>query len=143
MNKITAFFSVFAAFVFMSALPAYSAGSGPNGLFGASVGYNAIPRAESQHVAFLDGTGPYGLHAPYGAFGPSAKRVESMSIASKDQCLLLAMNCPPEGLSGQKRIDRLNREIAKGREVYTADELSVLKEKLNDAYKELHDTSIN
>jgi hypothetical protein len=143
MNKIATLFSVLAALLFLSALPAHSGGNGPYGTFGPSVGYNVIRGAESQHVAFLDGTGPYGLHGPNGAFGLPSRMVESKSIAGKDECLLAAMNCPPEGISGQQRIDRLNREISKGRDVYTEDELRVLKEKLNDANKELHDIIIN
>ena len=143
MNKIAILFSVFAAFLFMNALPAFSGGTGPYGDFGPKVDYNLISGVEAQHVAFLDGTGPYGLHGPNGAFGPSAKRVESKSIANKDECLLSAMNCPPGGMSGQQRIDRLNREISKGRDVYTEDELRVLEEKLNDANKELNEPSIN
>lgn len=142
MNKIATLFSVVAAFVFMSALPAYSGGTGPYGVFGPSVGYNLIPGGESQHVAFLDGTGPYGLHRPNGAFGPPAKIVEAKSTANKDECLLVAMNCPPGGMSGQQRIDRLNSEIAKGTDVYTEGELKVLKEKLNEAYKELNGSTI-
>ena len=143
MNKTAALLSVFAAFVFMSALPAYSGGTGPYGVSGPSADYNVVPGGESQHVAFLDGTGPYGLHRAYGAFGTSARGVEPKPIANKDECLLVSMNCPPEGMSGQQRIDRLNREISKGTDVYTEDELKVLKEKLNDANRELQDTNIN
>jgi hypothetical protein len=136
-KRIVALFSAVAAFAFVSALPAYSGGTGPYGGFGPSSGYNLIPGALPQHVAFLDGTGPYGLHRPYGAFGPSAKSVDKKSIAGKDECLLVAMNCPPEGITGRQRIDRLNTEISKGTDVYTEDELRVLEEKLNDAYKGL------
>ena len=143
MNKIAVLFSVLAAFLFLNALPAFSGGSGPYGAFGPKVDFNVISGVEPQHVAFLDGTGPYGLHGPNGVFGPSAKKVESKSIAYKDECLLISMNCPPGGMSDQQRIDRLNREISKGRDVYTEDELRILKEKLNDANKELNEPSIN
>ena len=50
--------------------------------------------------------------------------------AGKDECLLLAMNCAQSVDSIQMRIERLNNEIAKGTDVYTRDELNVLKRKL-------------
>lgn len=51
----------------------------------------------------------------------------------KDECLLVAMNCANEVDSIQARINRLNQEIAKGTDVYTSEELNVLKNKLQDA----------
>jgi hypothetical protein len=55
----------------------------------------------------------------------------------KDECLLIAKNCPDEVVSVQQRIDKLNAEIAKGTDVYTVDELNVLQIKLDNAYKTL------
>jgi hypothetical protein len=55
----------------------------------------------------------------------------------KDECLLIAKNCSNEVLSVQQMIDKLNAEIAKGTNVYTVDELSVLNNKLDNAYKTL------
>jgi hypothetical protein len=62
---------------------------------------------------------------------------ESHQIANKDECLLVARNCPPDMALVEKRIDRLNAEIAKGTDVYTPAELKVLNEKLNAASEEL------
>jgi len=49
----------------------------------------------------------------------------------KDQCLIVAKNCAGEPSSVQQRVNELRREIAKGRYVYSADELRMLKEQLN------------
>jgi len=160
MSKITTLFSVLAAFLLLNALPAISGGTGPYGSFGPSVAYDMTPGGETQVVAFSSGTGPYGTFGPsigynvisgaesqqvataggtgpYGFFGPSFKGGgDSSQFANKDECLLVAMNCPPGGLSGQQRIDRLNTEISKGTDVYTEDELRVLKDKLDDAYRD-------
>jgi hypothetical protein len=108
MNKIAMFFSVMAAAMLLSALPAFSGGTGPYGAFGR-----------------------YGMEPG----------VESRQIANKDECLLVARNCPPDMAYVQNRIDRLNREIAKGTDVYTPAELRVLNDKLNAAYEELNRTN--
>jgi hypothetical protein len=63
--------------------------------------------------------------------GLSAVTVEQG--ASRDECLLVAMNCRDSVDSIQQRIDRLSKEIAKGTAVYSADELNRLNSKLNDA----------
>lgn len=55
----------------------------------------------------------------------------------KDECLLVSMNCANQVDSIQMRIERLNKEIAKGTDVYTSDELNVLKNKLEDATRNL------
>ena len=47
----------------------------------------------------------------------------------KDNCLLVAKNCPDSYTAG--KIDRLNREIAKGTAVYTEQELRTLNDQLN------------
>lgn len=54
----------------------------------------------------------------------------------KDECLLLAKNCPTEVYSIQDRINALQREIGRGTAVYTQEELNILNQKLNDAYSE-------
>ncbi|GFO57888.1 hypothetical protein GMST_02130 [Geomonas silvestris] len=52
----------------------------------------------------------------------------------KDECLLVAMldnvNCPNRVDSVDNRIERLQKEIAKGNQVYTPDELTYLKKEL-------------
>jgi hypothetical protein len=88
-------------------------------------------------LAFSGGTGPYGV---YGSAGME-EGVASQQTANKDECLLVAKNCPAENYSVQYRIDRLNAEIAKGTAVYTPEELSVLNQKLSDAYEELDSTN--
>lgn len=55
----------------------------------------------------------------------------------KDECLLVPINCIPYDESLQERINRLNNEIAKGRDVYNADELSVLRAKLDRTHERL------
>jgi len=78
----------------------------------------------------------------YGNGYSSGEDVDSHHAQQKDECLLLAKNCPVEDMSVQQRIDKLNTEIAKGTDVYTADELKVLKDKLEEAKKELHESDI-
>jgi len=56
---------------------------------------------------------------------------------SKDNCLLVSMNCANQVDSIQMRIERLNKEIAKGTDVYTRDELNTLKNQLQDATRNL------
>lgn len=48
----------------------------------------------------------------------------------KDQCLIVAKNCGTEPSTVQKRVNELRVEIAKGLDVYTANELQALKEQL-------------
>ncbi len=157
MKKIGIFISVLTASLMLSALPAFSAGTGPYGSFGPT--FAAMPGGEVQHVALASGTGPYGSYGPvlasvpgaelqhvafssgtgpYGSFGPagmSKEWGETHQMANKDECLLVAMNCPKD-MTIQEKIDRLQGEIAKGTSVYTPEELNTLKHELNDAYKE-------
>jgi hypothetical protein len=127
------FFSVLAAALLMSALPAFSGGTGPFGSFGPDT-FSTDKGIESHQTAFSGGTGPYGSYGSYGM----EKGVDSHQFANKDECLLVAMNCPPDSGSIQDRIDRLNTEIAKGTDVYTPSELRVLNDKLNAAYRDLN-----
>ncbi len=55
----------------------------------------------------------------------------------KDACLLVAVNCADNVDSLQQRIERLNKEIAKGNAVYTEDELRKLNMKLEETLKQL------
>jgi hypothetical protein len=55
------------------------------------------------------------------------------SQATKDECLLVAMNCKDNVDSIQQRIDKLQKEIGRGTDVYTNDELRILNQKLEDA----------
>lgn len=65
-----------------------------------------------------------------------------MGEVNKDECLLVAMNCKNQVDSIQERIDRLHGEIGRGRDVYSADELRVLRDKLDEANKIL-DSLVN
>jgi hypothetical protein len=56
----------------------------------------------------------------------------------KDECLLIAVNCSNDFVSIEKKVEKLQKEILKGRAVYTDDELRILKEQLNDANRILN-----
>ena len=62
---------------------------------------------------------------------------EPQWTSDKDECLLVARNCSDDVLIVNQRIDRLNAEINKGTAVYTNEELGVLQQKLDAAYKVL------
>ena len=109
-----------------------SGASGPYGIFGPS--YKGVDTGQS---VVAGGNGPYGIFNTYGM----EQLGETHVIANKDECLLVARNCPPDMSIVQNRIDRLNAEIAKGTDVYTPAELKVLNDKLNAAYEELNRTN--
>lgn len=55
----------------------------------------------------------------------------------KDQCLLVAMNCPSDRADTvQQRVDRLKKEIAKGSDVYSDQELKALNDQLRWIYND-------
>jgi hypothetical protein len=51
----------------------------------------------------------------------------------KDECILVALNCPDAVDTLQQRIDKLQSEINKGTAVYSTEELRILNDKLMDA----------
>ena len=55
----------------------------------------------------------------------------------KNECLLVAKNCPDQVDSIQQRIERITGEISRGSAVYTNDELRILNRKLDEAEKTL------
>ena len=57
----------------------------------------------------------------------------------KDECLLVAMNCPNQVDTIQQRIDRIKGEIARGSYVYTSDELGILNRQLEEAERNLQE----
>jgi hypothetical protein len=61
--------------------------------------------------------------------------------ATKDQCLLVAMNCADQVDTYQQKIDRIQNEIKRGTDVYTNDELKRLQDQLDDATKNFNDIS--
>ena len=64
---------------------------------------------------------------------PILSAEEMMGAPAKDECLLIARNCSDNVDTIQQRISRLNKEIARGTDVYTAEELGVLQRKLDDS----------
>lgn len=66
-----------------------------------------------------------------------AAQHEGMTKEEKDQCLLAAKGCAAEVDSIQMKIKKLQKEIKKGKKVYTAEELKKLQEKLDEADKML------
>ena len=49
----------------------------------------------------------------------------------KDECLIVAKNCINDNETVMQRVERLNREINKGTDVYTPEELRMLQDQLN------------
>lgn len=64
---------------------------------------------------------------------------QEQAATQRDECLLVALNCPDNVDTLQQRIDKLQAEINKGTAVYTNDELDKLNKKLKDAYDEYID----
>ena len=71
----------------------------------------------------------------YGSGGGWGSTVggQQETTGQKDECLLVAKNCPDRVDSIQERIEKLQTEINKGRAVYTPEELGILHQKLDDA----------
>lgn len=59
--------------------------------------------------------------------------VQEETSGQKDECLLVARNCPDSVDSIQQRIEKLQMEIKRGDAVYTPEELGILNQKLEDA----------
>lgn len=59
--------------------------------------------------------------------------------AQKDECLLVAMNCPNQQDTYQQRIERLQKEINKGTDVYTPGELKKLNDELEETQNDLYE----
>lgn len=55
-----------------------------------------------------------------------------MTQAQKDECLLASKNCVTQVDDIYKRMHKLDKEIKKGKKVYTADELKTLQKKLKE-----------
>ncbi len=64
---------------------------------------------------------------------------QQMSPAEKDQCLLSSKECKNEADSIQKKIKLLQKEIKKGKTVYSAEEIKKLQDKLKEANDLLDD----
>lgn len=61
------------------------------------------------------------------------------TATEKDQCLLSTKNCKNEVDSIQIKIKKLEKEIKKGKSVYSAEEINKLNEKLKEANDLLDD----
>ena len=63
----------------------------------------------------------------------TGQQSQTMQKGQKDECLLVAMNCSDSYKADtvDQRIDKLNKEIAKGTDVYTEEELKTLDDQLN------------
>lgn len=57
----------------------------------------------------------------------------------KDECLLVASNCKAELKPIEQRIEKIKKEIGRGTDVYTTDELRVLQRELDNTNKILED----
>ena len=55
-----------------------------------------------------------------------------MTQSQKDECMLASRNCTDQVDDIYKRIHRLDKEIKKGKKVYSAAELKKLQEKLTE-----------
>ena len=62
----------------------------------------------------------------------AAPAIAQMSQSEKDECLLASKNCTGQADDIYKRMHRLDKEIKKGKKVYTTAELKKLQEKLNE-----------
>ena len=69
----------------------------------------------------------------------SMPAVAQMSATEKNECLLSSKECKNEADSIQKKIKQLEKEIKKGKAVYSADEINKLYKKLKEANDMLDD----
>ena len=74
-----------------------------------------------------------------GNMGSTDSQVPQMQQGPKDECLLVSMNCGRDVDSIQQRINRLNTEIGRGTDVYTAKELQQLRDE-RDNYQRQFDS---
>lgn len=70
------------------------------------------------------------------------RAVEQGQQGGKDECLLVARNCGNEVDSIQQRIDRIQKEIGRGTDVYTNDELNRLNRQLGEELKNLENLNM-
>jgi hypothetical protein len=71
--------------------------------------------------------------------GAMDKALEQGQQEWKNECLLVAINCPDQVDTIQQRIERIKGEIGRGTDVYTNDELKTLNWKLEEAEKNLEE----
>jgi peptidoglycan hydrolase CwlO-like protein len=73
--------------------------------------------------------------------GTMDKMLEQGQQGGKDECLLVAKNCGSEVDTIQQRIERIQKEIGRGTDVYTNDELKSLNRQLENEIKNLEELS--
>lgn len=73
--------------------------------------------------------------------GSMDRMMEQGQQTDKNECLLVAVNCGNQVDSIQQRIDRLRGEIARGSDVYSADELRRLNRQLEEANRLMEELS--
>lgn len=67
--------------------------------------------------------------------------MEPEGKSGKNECLLVAMNCDNlVTLNEEARVNRIQNEISRGTDVYTKDELKILKDRLDDANRSLNES---
>ena len=86
-------------------------------------------------TALLSATAP--AMAPVLAGEPPPEETQDQRAAHRNECLLVATQCGTSIISIQDKIEMLKDEIAKGRTVYTAEELNELKRKLDEVSRTL------
>jgi peptidoglycan hydrolase CwlO-like protein len=69
--------------------------------------------------------------------------VFAADTSAKDECLIASKNCMNEVDSLQQRIKKLNKEIKKGKKVYSVEDLKKLDEKLKEASEMLKKLETN
>ena len=84
-----------------------------------------VAASVSYSTTVLSGENSKGLSNDYGQINTNELK------GQKDECLILAKNCIIGDETVMKRVERLNREIEKGTDVYTPEELKILKDQLN------------
>jgi hypothetical protein len=67
--------------------------------------------------------------------------VPRTSPGLKDECLILAKNCPTDSI--QERIERITNEINRGTDVYSPEELKTLERQLYEFKRELDNAGRN
>lgn len=74
--------------------------------------------------------------------GTLDRTLEQGQQVEKNECLLVSKNCINEVDTIQQRIDRIQKEISRGSDVYTNDELRKLDRELEEANKTLEGLSL-
>ncbi len=74
--------------------------------------------------------------------GTGGSIYEQRESVQKNECLLVAMNCANQVDTIQQRIERIRKEISRGTDVYTRDELRTLNEQLEDANRTLEAVTV-